>query len=52
MGSLAGEAMQGELQGQQMSPAKRCLSGQARTLFLRHSKAAMWTVDDVARFIG
>ena len=34
-----------------MRPAKRRLSGPARTFMtsLRHSKAAVWTVDDVAR---
>jgi len=34
-----------------MSPAKRRLSGPARTLTIRltRSKAAVWTVDDVAR---
>ena len=37
----------------QMSRAKRRLSGPARTFMasLRHSKAAAWTVDDVARLI-
>jgi len=37
----------------QMSPAKRRLSGPAMTLVtsLRHSKAAVWTVDDVARLM-
>jgi len=35
----------------QMRPAKRRWSGPARTFMtsLRHSKAAVWTVDDVAR---
>jgi len=37
----------------QMSQAKRRLSGPAKTLMtpLRHSKAVVWTVDDVTRLI-
>jgi len=37
----------------QISLVKRCLSGPARTFIapLRHSKAAAWTADDVARVI-